>query len=584
VEFLGQGQQVVAYGMHPDTGRPYEWLCAYDNAEPMFRPLSQLTEVSPEKLACAAAAVKRALTDLGYVDVSVSGMGDVTQEVPQPTASPVPADWLRAALASIPACCPRDEWVRVIFAVKDAVIVPDLDSGNRVKLLDQWSCGQLGDTESPSSYRGYEDVKATFDWADSRKQHSVGIGTLWKIAKSYGYSGGAPRVSLVELAENQIAATGEVVEPVGDNRWAALGRREESIRNMPPAKFLIPGWLRDVGVHILLAQRGTGKTVVSIDIALRLATNGHWMMEETAPGYHCVYLCGEDQENTAAHIMAWCDRYNGGRIPEQFTFFMDTPDLTSAKDCGDLADYLRQQIPEGQRVVLFVDTWQRATSKAKEGQNSDRDMAEAMENLEALGRMFSGPVVGCFHPPKADKSTTHGSAVTENASTAIWHLTRSEADGRGGEMKLEVTRIKGRGLENYKHLRLEEVELKRKDELGRALTGAVAVHVGGTMQSLLDHDQRAQLEREAVLAAVRELAFKGIRVVRSNGNGQKPRDVASAVKAREGLSLTSRRVLEILGAAEREGILRYVHAHKNQRVQAGFRFADEADVESAAES
>lgn len=48
VEALGLGQQFVAYGVHPGTGRPYEWTDMYGGAACM--PAAELTRVSREAL------------------------------------------------------------------------------------------------------------------------------------------------------------------------------------------------------------------------------------------------------------------------------------------------------------------------------------------------------------------------------------------------------------------------------------------------------------------------------------------------------------------------------------------------------
>jgi hypothetical protein len=79
-------------------------------------------------------------------------------------------------------------------------------------------------------------------------------------------------------------------------------------------------------------------------------------------------------------------------------------------------------------------------------------------------------------------------------------------------------------------------------------------------------------EEEAVLSTVKGLLCKGIQINRGNGNGQKPRDIATEVSKKHGLSVTPHRVLEILNAAERRGELRYQAAHGKQR--AGFLLPD----------
>jgi hypothetical protein len=46
VEVMGDGQQIIAYGEHPDTGRPYEWI----GASPLDVALADLPAISPEAI------------------------------------------------------------------------------------------------------------------------------------------------------------------------------------------------------------------------------------------------------------------------------------------------------------------------------------------------------------------------------------------------------------------------------------------------------------------------------------------------------------------------------------------------------
>jgi hypothetical protein len=81
-------------------------------------------------------------------------------------------------------------------------------------------------------------------------------------------------------------------------------------------------------------------------------------------------------------------------------------------------------------------------------------------------------------------------------------------------------------------------------------------------------------ERDAVKAVTLALLDQGVTIVRSNGSGQKPADVAKAVFDKHGFRLEPKRVLEHLNALERMGVLTYETSNKNKYGQrAGFRKA-----------
>ena len=63
-EIFGRGGQFVAYGIHPDTQRAYEWLIP--GQEPLLVPMSALPEVSTEMLHHLCGRVSEQLAELGY--------------------------------------------------------------------------------------------------------------------------------------------------------------------------------------------------------------------------------------------------------------------------------------------------------------------------------------------------------------------------------------------------------------------------------------------------------------------------------------------------------------------------------------
>jgi Bifunctional DNA primase/polymerase, N-terminal/AAA domain len=81
VEILGIGQQFVAYGMHPDTGKPYVWTNALLDGEPLTAPLDKLPEVTPNSLRDFAERAASVMAELGYTDVKVSGIGAAAESV-----------------------------------------------------------------------------------------------------------------------------------------------------------------------------------------------------------------------------------------------------------------------------------------------------------------------------------------------------------------------------------------------------------------------------------------------------------------------------------------------------------------------
>jgi hypothetical protein len=148
VEFLGIGQQMAAYGIHPVTGRPYDWPNAVLDGDLLGTPLTSLLPVTPELLRQAASSATTLLSTLGYREVVARGFDGPRRILSVRSGEPVSLSWLVSALRSIPPSIPREEWLRILWAVKEANLDPDLDDEERIALLDRWSSGELGEGDA----------------------------------------------------------------------------------------------------------------------------------------------------------------------------------------------------------------------------------------------------------------------------------------------------------------------------------------------------------------------------------------------------------------------------------------------------
>lgn len=168
VELLGTGQQSVIYGIHPDTGRPYEWPNADLMAEPLQTAVSDLPEVTPAMLHEFAGQAKTLMEELGYRDVTINGIQDEERKATRSSTSGKRLSWagLRARLSYIhprfdgarPADYPAPSgmrvanplpydggaWLSLALCLRDGN-VPLLDAvdHNWLDLIEEWSSGAL---------------------------------------------------------------------------------------------------------------------------------------------------------------------------------------------------------------------------------------------------------------------------------------------------------------------------------------------------------------------------------------------------------------------------------------------------------
>jgi len=258
----------------------------------------------------------------------------------------------------------------------------------------------------------------------------------------------------------------------------------------------IPQWILMHGMTAVVAKRAMGKSVFMIDIALRLAHDMDWHGVPTAEGMYVVYLCGEDDAGLQEQIRAWCIEHDRD-VPDRFMFLAGVVDLMSASEVEKWTRFLLQEIPEGAKVAVFVDTWQRATSRGS--QNDDEEMQMAVHHIEAMAKSLNGPSIVAFHPPKHNEQAMMGSSIIENATVGILRI----SDHLNCK-KIEVDRIKGKGVGNYKLARFREIGLSDEDQFGNENTGVVVVPVGGSSEQS-DSEQIADDAREVFARVFREL-------------------------------------------------------------------------------
>jgi hypothetical protein len=204
-----------------------------------------------------------------------------------------------------------------------------------------------------------------------------------------------------------------------------------------------------------------------------------WHGTAIKEGYAVVYLCGEDDEGLELNTVGWFHHYDidPRDCIDRIIFANGTPDLMSADNIKAWYESIHRRVGD-QKAVVFLDTWQRASSRA--GQNKDEDMQLCVHHAEALAESLGGPLLGAFHPPKHNEHTILGSSIIENNTSAIW-----QAGNAPEGVKLEVTRIKGYGVGNYGLYHFDKLELEELDDFGKRLSAIVPSKVGGT-----DEDQR----------------------------------------------------------------------------------------------
>lgn len=287
---------------------------------------------------------------------------------------------------------------------------------------------------------------------------------------------------------------------VQELQGAALWGADAILNSSFKREMIIPKWLPAHGFTGLLAPRNTGKTVFMIDLAHRLACDMNWYGEKVREGMTSFYICGEDIEGATQYAKAWMTYHHDKRPGENRICIMPiTVDLMNRESTKAFTYLMCEEIKKRKikkgKFIIFIDTWQRATSRG--GMNKDEDMQTAVHNCESLGRSVGGPVVVAFHPSKhGDTSDISGSAVVGNSSTAIWTF---KHDSTLDAKVLRTNRVKGGKEGITKNFEFKIIDLNEKDEYGLDIDSVCMIEKTLDAELIKEQDPELLTWAEAVV-------------------------------------------------------------------------------------
>jgi hypothetical protein len=165
VEILGDGQQFVAYHIHPDTGEPYQWL--YRDG-PLITAHDDLPELTVDAAKALLAEFERIAADKGWaLKKRKSSLPALRKHIDDddPFAADaqktdISEDELHAKLLLVPGADDYDTWFQIGMA-----LYHQFDGGDRgLELWHEWS-------ETADNYEAdvLDDKWGTFDISDKRR-------------------------------------------------------------------------------------------------------------------------------------------------------------------------------------------------------------------------------------------------------------------------------------------------------------------------------------------------------------------------------------------------------------------------------
>ena len=310
VEFLGDGQQVVCFGIHPDTGKAYSWHGGAPG-QIAHEDLPYIREEEARRL--VDELVEILIRDFGYRRLGEQrepdhNAGDGASAQGAATWSFAEDMRLRSALSAIPADeralaekfgTSHEIWVKIGRALER------LGWGERgYAVWRDWSA-QSGEFDE----EGLRTNWASFQRSRDARLNPVTIGTVFHYARQFGWSdqrhnGRDDNPPPWEPDEARGAGSGGAAK--SPDVAIQILHQTEFLKGFVPPTYLVDNVLQRGFVYSLTAKTSGGKTAIALELTRAVgcedpnATFGGHTVEKGK----VLYLVGENADDVRARVKA----------------------------------------------------------------------------------------------------------------------------------------------------------------------------------------------------------------------------------------------------------------------------------------
>lgn len=434
VEILGDGQQLVAYGYHPDTEKPYTWK----QGEPKDLKREDLPELSKENALLVIQKFEELADAKGLAKVSKGRKesADSDDEWMEPPKTPVGME--HEELESFLELLPYenyDQFIRLGMALH--LEFKGAEEG--FNLWDEWA----------------HDKPTKYNTTDKRLDKWQSFNNL--------KTGAVTLRSFVEKNQDKVEKREKVIKRF------KLTNCFEGIQNLEFPQWLIEGYIEQNTIGCLYASSSSYKSFIAIDMALSIATGRAWHGNNVKKG-KVIYLAGEGGGGLPKRIAAW--NIKKGNVLTSDTpllFSRVSPDFFDTTSAKLASQELRKYVEEmGEVDLIVIDTLSRSFSG---DENANSDMNKFSNNvMHYIANAFKCAVLIVHHTGKSDSKSMRGASSLRDSLDFAFRL---ERDKNKETMKVKLIDEKSKDHDDSKELTLIGEKITVKKEGGNVLDSLV---------------------------------------------------------------------------------------------------------------
>lgn len=191
--------------------------------------------------------------------------------------------------------------------------------------------------------------------------------------------------------------------------FQVLSVADFSVADLPD--WLVTGAVVQNSVHCFWGHSGSGKTFITMDMAMCIATGRPWFGRDTERAA-VLWVAAEDPHGVHLRALAWCDRHGANRRTLPFrTIEGNVFNLRKDTTRDAIVSAALELLAESglKHVLIVVDTLARATPGADE--NSSKDVGEVTAAFDRLRVNLPATLCIIHHSGKDESRGMRGSSA-----------------------------------------------------------------------------------------------------------------------------------------------------------------------------
>lgn len=385
-------RQIVAYGKHPATGKPYTW----PRGELWETPRGDLPEATQDEIErfrdwCEDRISKWA----GVTDPKVTDIGLYPRNAPSDDDKNE-AQFLEA-LQHIPASVGYDDWLSALMGIHDFYE----GSAHGLEVAQSWS----------SDYPHYDPKEVEQKWRSFEAGKGVTYRSIFALARQNGADLSAiarahtpsQTATARELAEGFEAAS-TTSAPEAFNPAAAAQPAEGELEwfdDVEPSlvdEYVIKGVLSQGAMSVVYGPSNSGKTFFALDIAFHAAIGAPWR-DRRVQQAGVLYLAAEGGRGVKNRIVALKKTFGVAEVP----MAIRRAGLDLLQQNADIEHVVKLAAEVQKRavdmpLVIVVDTLSRVMAGGDE--NSAADMTALIRNIDIIREATGAHIMLVHHTGK----------------------------------------------------------------------------------------------------------------------------------------------------------------------------------------